>query len=524
MVKQARKSECMEGPPEGLCAEYRPSDIEHYRGNPLIEALPPPADEAEVLKTFGRFPTIRAFERKLPRAQRIASVGRLRSYLEPLLCHAELFSSIGWVIREGYANRNPADLDYLKRLAKSYHNALGGDVVPITETSCSTAPSIGLFGMSGVGKSTAIERTLSYFPQVLIHKEFGFTQVVWLKVDCPPDGSLKQLLFNILGRLDLHIKSNYEQIAERAAVSRLIRMVGNLTKMHHVGALIIDEIQHLIGTTPSARENLLRFLINLSNEARIPIVMIGTPIAKHFLEPNFKFARRFGDSGAFMWDRLKGHEWDFFMDGLMKFQWTCGLAKREDISLALYEETQGVHALAVRLFQLCQIDAITTGSEVLASDQIKRVAEKKFSLVRLALRSLRHGRPRRNLDADLQDGIDFLDAEIESDVEKSRIQVVPAMSTRTLQRDRAISSLNELLDLDEKAVGQLVDQILKLQPNLKPIEVVQEAVRAFSEIPNATQTKSVIMKEVVADLVATEDKHESRLIVEAFRAKGIVSK
>ena len=57
----------------------------------------------------------------------------------------------------------------------------------------SQAQSMLLIGCSGSGKTTSLERTLQTYPQVIYHPEFNFEQVVYLKVDCSHNGSLKEI-------------------------------------------------------------------------------------------------------------------------------------------------------------------------------------------------------------------------------------------------------------------------------------------------------------------------------------------
>jgi hypothetical protein len=432
-----------------------------------------------------------------------------------LSCHGDLFSSVAWIIREGYAGRNPADPDFLRRLTASYHQALDGQIAPLTETGCSTAPCIGLFGLSGIGKTTALERTLSFFPQVLMHATYGFAQVVWLKLDCPPDGSLKQLLLSILEQLDQLLESKYVAAAGGATADELILMVGKIARMHHVGALVIDEIQHLVITQPQSRKKLLNFLVNLSNVVRVPVVVVGTLSAKSVLEPSFKFARRFSDSGAFVWDRLEGDEWDFFVDGLLQFQWTHKFAKRSDIAAALFEETQGVHALTVRLFQLCQIEAIKSGAELLTPALIRRVAGCKFKLLDHAIKSLRTGSKYNDFDVDFEDGINCLDVEIESQIRSPPVAQSKGKTKSNSQRNRAISTLIVLLDLDDGATEALVDDILALQPNLKAMEIVQAAAAAY-RTGEPGGTGNVV---TMADILSSSDQPTT---VDALRASGVI--
>ena len=68
----------------------------------------------------------------------------------------------------------------------------------------STALSYSLIGCSGSGKSTTLQRILNLYPQVIYHEKYNFTQLVYLKIDCPHDGSLKIYVCTSLRRLMLH--------------------------------------------------------------------------------------------------------------------------------------------------------------------------------------------------------------------------------------------------------------------------------------------------------------------------------
>src|SRR5258708_26549472 len=106
---------------------------------------------------------------------------------------------MGLVIRDGYAYRNPARSDYRKAQIEFYRQSMEGAIVPITLPKPSTAPSFSVFGVSGMGKSSIVDRILSFYPQALVHPQYRrFMQLVWLKVDCPMDGSLQQLLLGIV--------------------------------------------------------------------------------------------------------------------------------------------------------------------------------------------------------------------------------------------------------------------------------------------------------------------------------------
>lgn len=76
------------------------------------------------------------------------------------------------------------------------------------------------------------------------HKQHGIAQLVWLKVECPPDGSLKQLMHWILEQVDAAMGSNYRSyMGERSPVDERMALVGRVLEKHFTGLLVIDEIQ-----------------------------------------------------------------------------------------------------------------------------------------------------------------------------------------------------------------------------------------------------------------------------------------
>ena len=90
------------------------------------------------------------------------------------------------------------------------------------------------------------------YPQVIKHdiykdQPFNRTQIVWLKIDCPYDGSLyvMQKLFkaidDLLGTRYLE-KFGY---LNRVTSTMLLHMT-SLASMYGIGVLVIDEIQHLL--------------------------------------------------------------------------------------------------------------------------------------------------------------------------------------------------------------------------------------------------------------------------------------
>lgn len=380
--------------PQIVSAIYLPANLQEYAGNPLYEALPQFLQAHELVDKFGRFPSISKSERNLSATQRMLAVSRLNNYFEPLPSHFEVFEQINLILRAGYAHRNPAEDTYRKALINSYRQSMEGQICPIGTSVPSTAPSFALFGVSGVGKSTVVERTLNFLPQAINHENHHFIQVVWLKLDCPLDGSLKQLLLTILDKLDALLGTTYyKMIGRTRTIDELILTVVKIVSMHHLGVLVIDEIQNLLDASGVGQAKMLNFFVTFANEVKIPLITVGTPRALSLLEGTFREARRVGECGTFIWNSLSlGEEWSFFLEGLWKYQWTMQpVPLTPGFSKLMHEQTQGIHALVVRLFQLSQMQAIRTGVERLTEELITDVAADKFKLVAPMLNALRKG-------------------------------------------------------------------------------------------------------------------------------------
>lgn len=450
-------------------ATYSPAVLPEHAGNPLIEALPPFHAADDIMKKFGHFPHISAGERQLPKETRMQCVLRLDEYVEPLPQHFGLIEQIGLLIRAGYTPRNPLDPGHGKKMKEFYRRAMAGEIVAISPFRRSTAPSMALFGVSGVGKSTAVERALSFYPQVVHHKEHGFFQICWLKIDCPLDGSLKQFLLTFLDKVDKLLGSNWRQTFRGAkTVDELLGHVASVAATHHLGILVMDEVQNLLLASGVGQEKMLNFFVTLSNEVKIPYVTIGTPRGLALLNGVFREARRVSDMGGTVWDAFgEGEEWDYFVNGMWGYQWTKKPVKLSpDLKNALYNETQGITALVVRLFQLSQIEAIRTGTETLTDALLRKVAKQKFRLLAPMLDAIRSKDEKTIVKYEdlLTNGLKSLRQDVDREAQLARLQAGKAESQTQVmvEKTRAVSALVDM-GTEESVAKKLVDDAFERQ-------------------------------------------------------------
>ena len=178
-------------------------DLPEYASNPFIARLPPIQSAAEWFGWLETLPRYEDDDRLRATHERVHFVGRLLSYFDPNERHLALAMWIDLVIRQGYLGRNPLTTSYYQRLrndhARIARRDLSAETVPMT----STASSLTLIGVSGMGKTISTTRILKRYPETIVHKDpFHIVQVPWVRLECPYKGSVKQLCLSFFARMD----------------------------------------------------------------------------------------------------------------------------------------------------------------------------------------------------------------------------------------------------------------------------------------------------------------------------------
>ncbi len=220
-------------------AIYRASSIPQYKGNPLIEALPPLMETQQVksgLTGDVQFDPKDIYAGARERAHIISSL--LDDFFQPLSAHIQLEEKISIMMRQGYVGRNLADGSLNTHMQNGYERVMTGDLeICRFEHAKSTASSLSLIGCSGSGKSTTVSRISSTYPQVIYHEEYNFTQITYLKVDCPHDGTLKNLCRQFFMAVDRVLRTDYETkyTGKRHGTDKLLAMMSQVANAHAIG-------------------------------------------------------------------------------------------------------------------------------------------------------------------------------------------------------------------------------------------------------------------------------------------------
>jgi len=472
-------------------ARYLPQIIEEYKHNPLIEALPPIYLTHEAMKRMTVEPGYNEGERELDAEYRFHCMGRLFKYFQPLDTHIDIEQRISRAIRQGYVSKSPVTRQYVARLVE------GAEAIQRKTTDLdavysinSTASGFTIIGISGIGKTKAIERVLSIYPQKILHTQYNgetlfLTQLVWAKIDCPFDGSLKGLCMSFFAYVDSVLGTNYTKklSLDRMTVDSALPRMVQIANTHCLGLLVIDEIQHLSQAKSGGSDKMLNFFVTLVNTIGVPVVLIGTTKAMSILQSEFRQARRGSGQGDLIWDRMQNDlSWEIMLKSMWKNQWTKKqTVLSKELSDTIYDESQGIIDIAVKLYAMTQIKVIADGTETITVKAVKEVAAEKLRLVKPMLDALRSGDIKKLL--------------MYEDIKPISIEdYLAVQSGRTININLG---QDEILSLEEQAILKLLEMDI-------PSKIARSAVKKVLGKVGAAQPISQVVLKAVKIALNTE--------------------
>lgn len=384
-------------------AVYTPQKVKAYQGIPTIEALPPLMSEDDVIDRLTNLPEYHETERDDPTEVRRHSLASslTKGFYQPLEQHLIIEQMISMIIRQGYIGRNPLTPGYKTLVGGQYVEQfsgipMGNQLVPPSNVSSQGGSVIGI---SGVGKSSAVESILSQYPQKIVHtqyegRELPLEQLVWIKIDCPDDGSINDLCILFFDAVDKALGTRYylDNVKKGRVTRSYLTEMNRVALKHQLGILVVDEIQRLSNAKSGGAAKILDFFMMLVNTIGVPVFMIGTPAAEKVLPSNFQQARRVAGHGSLRWTKMEkdSEEWKLFVDAMWVYQWTRkAVPLTKDMRDALYDSCQGIAVLAVSLYEEVQIQAMRDMSETFGPDSFRKVLEKRFFFMVPMIRALR---------------------------------------------------------------------------------------------------------------------------------------
>lgn len=452
-------------------AIYRPARIPRYRGNPLIEALPPALEPDSVIESLRHLPDFEEAQRGWSNSERTQMLDGLSSFMLPMEQQVAVVLALDRMIRSGYTGRAPKTPDGVRIADRIYQLQQEGKGFAQSQVNHSVQISTSLIGVSGMGKTTTIRRWCASIPKVIYHPSTNIYQVPWLHIELPSDGaSIKGLATAIFQALERRIpRSNYVELYTKGRPSEemMILAAARLMHQHFVGVLICDEVQNL-ANSPKGAEVLMTQLTSLCNVLELPLLFVGTNKASKVLGLDFRQGRRSVGEGVQPWNRLmpkdKGGngEWEDFVGTLWRYQWV-----RKPVELVtahssfLHYASQGVVDLAIKLFKCAQMRAMLDKSETLSFELLDSVYQNEFKLLHPMLDALRSNKQRLIDQYDDIRPLDFINhvKQVQAQFEAGKSPVYatkPTDSTYRIRIREALISVGHTPELADEAAGEVV--------------------------------------------------------------------
>ncbi len=384
-------------------AEYGSStSLPQHASNPCIACLPAilnPFKDAELFATYPFLPD-QLDENPAVRMHELEAA--LQDWYQPTSGTIELAVALDQLLRGGYLKRNPFLTPYqigreddLKRLQTG-----------LVRAGCRSASLTTRFiGASGMGKTTALEKILSRYTQVIYHQEFQgrpfhFTQLVWIHMDCPFDGSPRGLCLNFLSTVDGILGTTYysEYSRGKPNTDQLLMAMARVVRNHALGLFVIDEINVLRDIKTEGATKLLSFFVQLVNTLGVPVMSVGTCRASKLFQRAFRQARRGTGQGALTWLPFAKNQtdWTLLFNSLSRYQvMDVPITSANELTKlrnVLHEESVGIVDIAVKLWKFAQWRGLAQGHKSLSAALITSVAQDSLGEVRTLLQAFREKR------------------------------------------------------------------------------------------------------------------------------------
>lgn len=216
-------------------------------------------------------------------------------------------------------------------------------------------------GVSGIGKTSCIQSAIELFGNA-IEVDDPYRKIIpAVVVSTPFNCSFRSLCSQILAEVDGHLGTGYYQKSLKSSMNaeQVMQMACQVLNLY-VGALVIDEIQMIVGNKSGSQ--LYRMILQLINSSNISVLMCGTPECIPFFGQNQQMSRR--AAGLQYGPMEYGREFKEFCSVLFSYQYVKNRTELTDGILEwLYEHSGGIQGTIMALVHDAQELAIMGGKE-----------------------------------------------------------------------------------------------------------------------------------------------------------------
>ena len=403
-----------------LKAVYKKHKVPQLCGNPLTEALAIIYDKEALMKSVEQKIEAVEFWSLETIYQQTILQGFAQIHVSTPQFYS-LYSKLISLLLHTYGQVHPfsADSNRNKYKLASFTNDRKAKWKPnVHLAGRTTASSLIVHGLSGVGKTTEIRAALSCITQVIEHHQYNGhhyrqDQLVWISIDLPSTPSIKALALNFFLAVDnaLGCTNYYEEWSKKsnASVDRHLNAMRQVAIVHELGLVHIDELQFMLKYAKSKDSPTLQTLEALFNKIGIPIIlscttqglalfdMCSSPMG---LMQDMTTTRRMLNDREYKFDvhKITSPYFKRLFDALFpKFLLWPGTTLNEEFFHKFHLLSCGLPAIMTRLAHMyhethLQLRARSSGRVPSATKLLESVYEHQFRLIDPALTQLRRNR------------------------------------------------------------------------------------------------------------------------------------
>lgn len=390
--------------------------VDEYANNPLIEACGAIPDSISLAKRLRRLPSLPNISSSTPHHIRLHQAGAIHELHIPTNEGIRVATTLDLLLRQSYVHRRPESPETWRYLYSGGKDSSSNFSRPLVSA---------IFGISGSGKSRAIERALEHYPQVAVHEKFPgmagpFKQVLWQKIDVPGSGRATDLAEQLMIGLDDALGTSHFESAlgsSRKNGQQMLRAWLQKASLHFLGVLVLDEVQNFFKlptkksrmTASNSSERLplrivedeaLKFILTLANTSRIAIIAAGTPDGMAAFSTRISTSQRMTSGGFHQMSLIKSHDDPYYakylFPTLCKYQWLDEeLPLTPELRIALFEKSAGVPRILSNLWFFAQRCALERKAKSLSMGDIDSALQTFMAPLLPAIAALRSNDPRR---------------------------------------------------------------------------------------------------------------------------------
>ena len=323
----------------------------------LIKLMPPMQDGESLKRLLLCLPKRKQNICQSDRTARLMAVNDLAELYVPSQMTVEIYSKLYLSMLRSLNKKMMVEA--VRQRNENHKRVLGNPCGSIL----GGADSFSILGTSGIGKSTAIAKSIDAAGgERVIRTDNPYGKIIpCINIQCPHDCSVKSMLFSILKAVDERIETTYYERAQkyRSTTNSLIGTVSQAA-LNHIMLLVVDECQNI--SRHKHGFSVVAALTQLINSSGISICMVGMPESEEFFRSEMHLARRM--VGLSYGPMECDESFINLCKTLFEYQYTLKYTSlTPELIETLYQCSGGVVGVVVALFMEAQQAAILSGKE-----------------------------------------------------------------------------------------------------------------------------------------------------------------